>query len=137
MRACAQPASLATYNHAISVAHYMPSLNLPAPGLCPIEWAPHIDVALSTLGDFVADVDSGHTAFDTDAIDTVAWSVAVLWFAAGRARDLPAVHGMLGRAAHTTEVAQAAALVPAFVDAMKPQIERRIAVAADMLVRFC
>ena len=110
---------------------------IPSPHLCPIEWAPDIDVALATLADFVADVAGGNLAFDAYAVEAVRWAVNVLWFSAAQCDGAALPELQRGLAAARVDVRHAAALMLPFVDEMKPQIEKRIAVAADMLARYC
>ncbi len=113
-------------------------VRVPTVHLCPIEWAPDIEVALAILCDFVTDVETGNTGFETDTVDTVRWAVALLWFSSGKtdATGMPALFQLFS-ASQRGNCEHAAGLVKPFVDEMKPLIETRIARAADMLARFC
>ncbi len=112
-------------------------VRVPGAHLCPIEWAPDIDMSLATLRDFVADVDSANLEFDDDAVQAVRWSVSVLWYSAGEggATDSPQIQAAL--ASTKIDFQHVAALMLPFVDEMKPRIENRIAVAAALLATYC
>ena len=109
---------------------------MPGAHLCPIEWAPDIDISLATLRDFVADVDSANLDFDQDALEAVKWAVSVLWYSAGEcATGSPDIERALSSS--KIDFPHVAALMLPFVDEMKPRIEQRIAVAAALLAKYC
>jgi hypothetical protein len=105
---------------------------------CPIEWAQEIDLALALLGDFVADIETGHRPESADSAAEATWALAVLWYAAGHADGAgmaPVARALAEGGAPGRR--RAADLITPLVGALTARIEQRIASAASMLARFC